>query len=376
MAEIKRRELLGAGMALGLGAAATGSLAQSAPPPRQSPGVLTTPVPGSVEMKASVNSHTQPSSVDLNYKPRRINKVIELWEDKQPIYYNGLFSGMGPGVDSYAMGIQKSQTYEDLIDVEFEHGALDFPGLREFMRGLADGGPTKSGHRTPAVYVTLPIIGLSANYAEANTWLFSQALDCGVHGFSICHAQKTEAVKVIMQQGMRYPFERPNLPKLDYRGIRGSSGEFACQVWGVNINQYCRKADLWPYNPEGEIITGVKIEDTYADQEAATTLALPGVGMAEWGPGDHSYWVSGLSIMNDDGTRTANWMRSPEMVKIRTTVRDLCHKNGVHFLNLGTSDPSDPDYVITQIKDGTMVMESPEEAAIIGREYTKRKMPV
>jgi hypothetical protein len=32
--------------------------------------------------------------------------------------------------------------------------------------------------------------------------------------------------------------------------------------------------------------------------------------------------------------------------------------------------------VIQQIKDGAMVIESDEEAAIKGREYTKRKMPV
>lgn len=376
MAEIKRRDLLGAGVALGVGAAATGALGQSARPPRQSPVVGIAPVPGSVEMQPSVNSHTQPSSVDLNYKPRRVNKVIELWEDKQPVYYNGLFSGMGPGVDNYALGIQKSQTYEDLIDVEFEHGAIDFPGLREFMRGLADGGPTKSGHRTPSVYVTLPVIGLNAAYAEANSWIYGQALDCGVHGVSICHARNTEAVKVLMQQGMRYPFPRPELPNLDIRGLRGSYAFFASEIWGINITEYCRTADLWPYNPKGEIITGIKIEDTFADQQAPTTMALPGVCWAEWGPGDHGYWVSGLDIMQDDGSKKPGWMRTPEMRKIQDTVRELCAKNNVHFLNLGTSDPSDPDYVITQIKAGTMIMESPEEAAIIGREYTKRKMPV
>ena len=37
----------------------------------------------------------QPSSVDLAYKPRRINKAIELWEDGQAVYYTG--SGVNPG---------------------------------------------------------------------------------------------------------------------------------------------------------------------------------------------------------------------------------------------------------------------------------------
>ena len=34
---------------------------------------------------APISSGVQPSSVDYNYKPRRLNKVIELWEDNQPI---------------------------------------------------------------------------------------------------------------------------------------------------------------------------------------------------------------------------------------------------------------------------------------------------
>ncbi len=47
----------------------------------------------------------------------------------------------------------------DYITWEMEHGPLDFNELREFMRGLVEGGPTRTGHQTPAVIVTLPISG-------------------------------------------------------------------------------------------------------------------------------------------------------------------------------------------------------------------------
>ena len=43
--------------------------------------------------------------------------------------------GMGPGVDAYGQGVRMSQTYMDAINVEMEHGCLDFMQLREFMRG-------------------------------------------------------------------------------------------------------------------------------------------------------------------------------------------------------------------------------------------------
>ena len=69
--DIKKRDFLSAAGAATL---ASGALAQGARRPNQ-----------------------QPSTVDPHYKPRRINKAIELWEDGQPIYYNS--AGMGPGVD-------------------------------------------------------------------------------------------------------------------------------------------------------------------------------------------------------------------------------------------------------------------------------------
>ncbi len=375
--EITRRNLLGAGVALGVGMAGKGVLAQTETPPHPHIPVDTS-ANGSSPMPREVNSHTQPSSVDLNYKPRRVNKAIELLEDGQPIYYNGHFSGLGPDVDAYQLGTMKAQTYEDLIDVEFEHGAMDFQQLREFMRGLVAGGPTRSGHRTPAVYVTLPIIGLDETYARANSWVWGQALDCGVHGFSMCHSRNTAAVEVAMQMGTRYPFERAGLPKMKYDGLglRGSWAIYASQIWGVSINEYCHLADLWPYNPKGEIFTGIKIEDKFCDQTAAETLALPGVTWCEWGPGDRVYSIYGLSAMPEDQAQPIDTRTRPEMVEAYNRVLGLCKKNKVNFLNLGLIDPNSPDYVLTQIKNGAMVLEAPEEAAIIGREYTKRKMPV
>ena len=49
-----------------------------------------------------------------------------------------------------------ARTWADYINYEMEHGSYDVTALRKFMQGLADGGPTPSGHRTPAVICTLP----------------------------------------------------------------------------------------------------------------------------------------------------------------------------------------------------------------------------
>jgi len=71
------------------------------------------------------------------YKPKRINKAIELLAEGQPIYYTTVVGGAG-----YEEGKKMAQTWADYITYEMEHGALDFSALRAFMQGLVDGGPT------------------------------------------------------------------------------------------------------------------------------------------------------------------------------------------------------------------------------------------
>ena len=369
--DMKKRDFLSLAAGIGAVAGAAASAGKAEAQGRRGPN-LNGPI--DVNQRSMVSENVQPSTVDRNYKPRRINKAIELWEDGQPIYYNG--SGLGPGVDPYAQGVKMARTWYDAINVEMEHGALDFSQLREFMRGLVDGGPTRSGHRTPAVFVEIGIIGLDEAYARANSWVLTQLLDCGVHGIHQCHARDTKAVATTMQMGCRFPFPRPGI-NLPMRGLRGSAAGYAAQIWGVPLFKYNHVADLWPLNPKGELIYGVKIEDTFADQQVEGTLALPGLSMAEWGPGDHSYWLYGLDVMPEDAnTRPPNIMDMPEMVKVRQKVLDLCKKNKVRFLNAANTDKNSSDYIIKQITDGAMVLECGEDAAIIGREYTKRKMPV
>src|SRR5580704_9753353 len=89
-------------------------------------------------------------------KPKRINQAIELLAEGQPIYYTGSHSGT---TGTFEQGVKDAQTYADYISYDMEHAPFDVQGLAEYMRGLAKGGPTKSGHRTPAVIVNVPVNG-------------------------------------------------------------------------------------------------------------------------------------------------------------------------------------------------------------------------
>jgi 4-hydroxy-2-oxoheptanedioate aldolase len=300
--------------------------------------------------------HSQEKNRISDYTPRRINKSIELLEQGQPVYYAETYGG-------YDEGKKLAQTWADFIYFNMEHQPLDFGLLKEFMKGLVDGGPTPSGHRTPTVIAIVPALGLDTESFKGGSWMIQQALAQGVHGVHLCRARDPEAIKLFVEAA-RYPFQKIGHDKLD-EGVRGwGSQKFAAWVWGIDEKEYLKKADVWPLNPDGEIMLGLKIEDKIALENAEQSLAVPGICFAEHGPRD-----MGLSYGYLDGR--ADPPVPPEVAAAGDRVLAACKKNGVFFL-----DNVLPDNVISQIKKGVMIGAGRrEDSAEIGRKYSKRGMP-
>jgi len=292
-----------------------------------------------------------------SWKPKRVNKAIELLAAKQPIYYTG-------GHGGYQEGKKLAGTWADYINYEMEHGALDFTALRGFMQGLVDGGPTKSGHRTPAVITTLPVLGIDEMHMHANFWVVQQALACGIHGILLCHARDPEAVKWLVRAA-RYPNAKPANAVIG-EGIHGNGSQgYASSIWGLSADEYSKVADPWPLNPNGEYLLGLKVEDKHALENAEKVTAVPGIGFSEWGPGD-----MGISLDLPDG-HAANDQLHPKMLAARNRVLAACKKSGIAFLN--TVRDSD---VESMIDEGVMIGAGAGAAvADKGRKYTKRQMP-
>lgn len=291
-----------------------------------------------------------------DWQPARINKAIELLASDQPIYYAAAYGG-------YEEGRRLGGTWADYVVYNMEHQPLDFTKLRDFMTGLVDAGPTRSGHRTPAVITVLPALGLSPEAIEANSWMIEQALAQGVHGVHLARARDPEAVKRYVQAA-RYPIHKQAVDIVG-EGLRGwGSQKFAAWVWGISSREYLKRADVWPLNPEGEIMLGVKIEDRFALEYAEQTLAVPGLAFAEHGPRD-----LGLSYGYLDGR--ADPPLPAEVDAAGDRVLALAQKNGLFFL-----DNVLPDNVARQIDRGVMVGAGRrEDSADVGRAHTKRKMP-
>ena len=289
----------------------------------------------------------------------RINKAIELLAQGQPIYYTGSHEGTE---GSFEQGVKDAQTWADYISYDMEHAPFDVKGLAEYMRGLAKGGPTRSGHRTPAVIVNVPVNGTDEGTVRANAWMFHQVLATGVHGILLCHADSPGAVKAFVE-AVRFPTHKQSVDQGISEGRRGVHGNTtAARIWGISADQYIDKADVWPLNPNGELLLGLKLEDKYALANAEENVKVPGIAFAEWGPGDMSL---SLGVRNvGSGPMPAVLQQARARVLAATKARKIFFLNSVNATN-----------VIDMIKEGVMIGSGGQQAAEIGRKYTKREMP-
>ena len=291
-------------------------------------------------------------------KPKHINRAIELLEQGQPIYYTGSHSGTE---GSFEQGKKDAQTWADYISYDMEHAPFDVQGLREYMRGLAAGGPIKSGHRTPAVIVNVPVNGTDEAVVRANAWMFQQVLATGVHGVLLTHADTPGAIRAFIE-ACRFPNREQGVGQQGLQeGRRGAHGSpTAAEIWGVSTAEYEAKADAWPLNPNGELLLGLKEEDKYALANVEQNLKIPGPAFAEWGPGDMA-----LSLGVPNGA-----VNDPRMVAARGKVFAAVKTNHMFFLN-----SCNANNVVDMIKEGVKICSANAAAAEAGRKFTNRQLP-
>ena len=309
----------------------------------------------------------------------RINRAIELLQQDQAIYYDGPHSGH---VLTYAQGQADAATWADYMNVGMEHGCFDMTGLSEYLRGMADAGPTRSGHRTPTVIVEAPVNGTDEANVRFNAWQFRQILGRGAHGILLCQAETADAVRAFVES-CRYPHHLagvdPSLPSPEARlsgavrpraadgklgiGARGRGSEdTAAPIWGLSLEEYMECCDPWPLNPRGELLLGVKLESPEGIANADAICAVPGLGFAEMGPGDLSLSLGSVKLLRDP--------YPPVMQAARDRVFQACRRNGIAFLE-GCNEHN----IVDRLNEGVRVIAGHSEAAArIGRAHQKRMM--
>ena len=196
-----------------------------------------------------------------------LNPVIAKLVEGKTVY------GLNTGDLSLAYAREVARAPVDFVYADLEHNPLDFPALHMFLLGMTDRGMVlRKGNLQPSV-------ALFARFppeADESQWVVKQALDIGLHGV-IFNGVDTPEQALFAVRTMRYPqmrdakYHEPN-------GIRGSGPGNATWIWGLSGEEYERHADVWPLNPDGDLLATMMIESVEGLKNLDKIAAVPGVG--------------------------------------------------------------------------------------------------
>ncbi|MBV0893494.1 hypothetical protein KTN05_17025 [Paracoccus sp. Z118] len=211
-------------------------------------------------------------------RTRYLNPVIERLAKGQP------FIGVSTGNLSSEHAKALARAPIDYVYIDFEHNPMDFGELHRFSLATIDrAGIHERGNLQSdiALFARFPPYG-----REQVEWISKQALDLGLMGIifnSISTAEEAE----LAVRSMRYPQARDSeLP--EPAGLRGWSPDHATWLWGIPSSEYAEVADVWPLNPDGELLAIMMIETAQGLENVDAIAATPGVGALFVGPSDLS----------------------------------------------------------------------------------------
>lgn len=197
-----------------------------------------------------------------------LNPVIAKLAEGRTVYGLQASADMSIGVARTA-----ARAPVDYIYVDMEHNPLDLPFLYQFHLAMVDRAMVlRKGNLQPNV-------ALMARFppeADESGWVVKQALDMGLHGVFFNGVDTPEQARAAVSY-MRYPPRRDAkypMPK----GVRGAGPANATWIWGVTTAEYERHADVWPLNPDGDLLATMMIESAEGLANVDRIAAVPGVG--------------------------------------------------------------------------------------------------
>ncbi len=206
----------------------------------------------------------------------RLNRSIDTLSKGEPVF--GLFSGDFSLANARAL----ARSNLDYVLIDMEHTAFNMETLQQFLLGMTDAQRiAEQGHTQMR---TTPIVRLPANGRNDPEWMVKQILDIGAFGIMFPYVENAEQARRAVS-AMRYPQPRGS-QIMEPVGVRGSSPGVATWFWGVP--DYTQRADTWPLNERGELLTVLQIESAEGVRNAEAIMTTPGVGAIFVGPADLS----------------------------------------------------------------------------------------
>ncbi|MSV35190.1 MAG: hypothetical protein EXQ47_06260 [Bryobacterales bacterium] len=208
-------------------------------------------------------------------QPKHLNPVIEKLAAGKP------FIGFQTGSLSLEEARTMARSDIDYVYLEMEHGPMDFQGLHHFAIGMIDRAlAAKKGNSQPNVAL---FARFAPSGAEGGGWVVKQALDLGLMGVIFNDVDNADQASRAVAS-MRYPQLKTSKYQMPL-GTRGHAPGYALWVWGIGLEEYDRRADVWPLNPDGDLMAIVMIESAEGLKNVDSIAATPGVGALFLGQG-------------------------------------------------------------------------------------------
>jgi 4-hydroxy-2-oxoheptanedioate aldolase len=222
--------------------------------------------------------------------PHHLNPVVDLLATKKAVF--GLYApanrrpGRGGAVPAdapppktaaqLAQEALANETADYMFDGSME-GDFDrgFGPFTEFMKGMAEGGTLKT---SPMKRLHQPLFVKTHEIAPDPALAvqrIGRQLNLGVTGIVLVDVKSAdEARKGIA--AMRFASRG---------GTRSDDVGNAPSVWGMSESEYRQKADVWPLNPNGELVNFTIVESREGLAHAREIAAVKGIGVLFPGAG-------------------------------------------------------------------------------------------
>ncbi len=238
----------------------------------------------------------------------RLNGVIRQLQAGKPAFTSFIFAEVEPAVTF-------STSQNDGVIFELEHNPWDIRALRDSLQYMLNRRQiAHSGSIAPAV---TPMVRIPPSGDEKNQWFAKQALDLGAYGIVWPRISTVDQAYHAVAS-CRYP-RLTSRPLYEPAGLRGDGPMAAARYWGLTQQEYYTRADVWPLDPQGEILVILMLEDVVGIENLDAMLAqVPGIGVVLIGEGDLSQELG-----------VPRQYEHPSVLEHMSRVVATCRKHGV-----------------------------------------------
>jgi 4-hydroxy-2-oxoheptanedioate aldolase len=281
---------------------------------------------------------------------QRLNPVIELLEQKKPVfgvYWPSNPTGRGRAGAAPPPAVPPRPAI-DLARDALAYGAADFlfngsmeggvdraiGPVTEFVKATADlGAPGKTGYPRLAhpLIVKTPKIAPDTAKAIEN---ISRELNLGVSGIMFVETESADEVRAGLA-AMRFKSSG---------GTRPDQVATAPTYWGLTEEIYKQKADLWPLNPDGELVNWTIVESKEGLAHVREIAAVKGIGVLWPGAGTLRGVFTTTSASGERVFDAAGWEQAIQ------TVLGACKE-----FNVPCGFPATPTDIEMRMKQGFSV---------------------